>query len=273
ERNELIIVGEWMTPRIFSYGNGKLNEITSGMNNMFGWWQSVKAADLDGDGDNDLVIGNYGNNFYLHPDLQHPVKLWINDFDRNTIPDKVFSRTVNGNDVPVFLKREFTDAMPSLKKENLKHHVFAMKTIQTLFDPELIKSTKVKTFNYSSSVIAWNEGDGKFTIQELPVEAQLSSVNAIQCRDLNNDGKTDLVLGGNITECLPQFGRLDANYGIVLENRGNRQFKVMSPGENNISITGMIRDIAWIRGKKENYILFLRNNDLPVMYKISNKAE
>ena len=273
KENDLIIVGEWMTPRIFSYSNGKMNEITTGMNNMFGWWQSVKAADLDGDGDNDLVLGNYGNNFYLRPDLQHPVKLWINDFDMNSLPDKVFSRTVDGRDVPVFLKREFTDALPSMKKENLRHHEYATKTIQTLFKPELVQSATVKPFNYSSSVIAWNEGNEKFAIQELPVVAQLSSVNAIQCRDINNDGKTDLILGGNITECLPQFGRLDANYGIVLENRGDRQFKEMSPWENNISITGMVRDIAWVMGKKENYILFLRNNDFPVMYKLSHKAE
>ena len=268
KKNELVIVGEWMTPRIFSYTNGKMNESATNMNNMFGWWQSVKAADLDGDGDNDLVLGNYGNNFYLQPDQQHPVKLWINDFDQNTLPDKVFSRTVNGNDVPVFLKREFTDALPSFKKENLRHHEFAKKTIQTLFKPELVQSATVKLFNYSSSVIAWNEGNGKFTVQPLPVVGQLSSVNAIQCRDINDDGKTDLVLGGNITECLPQFGRLDANYGIVLENKGARQFQEMPPLQNNISITGMVRDIAWVNGNNENYLIFLRNNDHPKIYKL-----
>jgi hypothetical protein len=268
KNNDLIIVGEWMTPRIFSYSNGKMNEITTGMNNMFGWWQSVKAADLDGDGDNDLVLGNYGNNFYLRPDLQHPVKLWMNDFDMNSLPDKVFSKTIEGKDVPVFLKREFTDALPSMKKENLRHHEYATKTIQTLFKPELVQSATVKTFNYSSSVIAWNEGNGRFTIQELPLEAQLSSVNAILCKDINKDGKPDIVIGGNITECLPQFGRLDANYGIVLENASNKKFRVMSPRETGISVTGMVRDIAWINGSNQNYLLFLRNNDYPVLYKL-----
>jgi hypothetical protein len=272
KKNDLIIVGEWMAPRIFSYSNGKMNEITTGMNNRFGWWQSVKAADLDGDGDNDLVLGNYGNNFYLRPDLQHPVKLWMNDFDMNSLPDKVFSRTVDGKDVPVFLKKEFTDALPSMKKENLRHHEYATKTIQTLFQPELVRSATVKIFNYSSSVIAWNEGNGKFTIQELPLEAQLSSVNAMLCKDINKDGKLDIVLGGNITECLPQFGRLDANYGIVLENTGNRKFTAMSPWTTGISLTGMVRDIAWINGNNENYLMFLRNNDYPVMYKLSNPS-
>ncbi|HEY5966675.1 MAG TPA: VCBS repeat-containing protein [Chitinophagaceae bacterium] len=271
KKNDLIIVGEWMTPRIFSYSNEKMNELTTTMNNMFGWWQSVNAADLDDDGDNDLVLGNYGDNFYLYPDQQHPVKLWMNDFDKNTISDKVFSRTIDGKDVPVFLKREFTDALPSLKKENLKHHEFAKKTIQTLFDPVSVRSSAVKTFNYSNSVIAWNEGNGKFTIMVLPLQAQLSSVNAVICKDINNDEKLDIILGGNITECLPQFGRLDANYGIVLKNNGNRQFTVIDPARTGISVTGMVRDIAWMNGQKEHYILFLRNNEYPVMYRLTKQ--
>lgn len=267
KKNELIIAGEWMKPRIFSFINGKMNELNTAMNNLFGWWQTVKAADLDGDGDNDLVLGNFGNNFYLQPDEQHPVKLWINDFDMNTLPDKVFSRTVEGKDAPVFLKKEFTDAMPSMKKENLRHHEFAKKTIQTLFKPELVQTATIKKYNYSSSVIAWNEGNGKFTIAELPLTAQLSSVNAVLCTDVNADGKTDLVLGGNTTECLPQFGRLDANYGIVLENKGNRLFAEIPPAQTGISVTGMVREITWLKGSNAKYILFLRNNDYPVIYK------
>jgi hypothetical protein len=158
--------------------------------------------------------------------------------------------------------------MPSLKKENLRHREFAVKTIQTLFKPALMQSAIVKTFNYSSSVIAWNEGTGKFTIQELPSTTQLSSVNAILCRDLNADGKVDLVLGGNITDCLPQFGRLDANYGIVLENTGNRRFMEMTPVQTGITVTGMTRDIEWINGSKKNHILFVRNNDFPMLFRL-----
>lgn len=271
KNNELVIVGEWMAPRIFSYANGKMNEVSTNLTNMFGWWQSVKAEDLDGDGDNDLVLGNYGENFYLRPDSTQPVKIWINDFDKNTLPDKIISRTIDGKDVPVFLKREFTDAMPSLKKENLKHHDFANKTIQTLFTQESVKSASVKNFNYSSSIIAWNGGNGKFTIQQLPYQVQLSSVNAIVCRDIDKDNKPDIILGGNITECLPQFGRLDANYGVVLKNNGNRKFDVIPPSQTGITVTGMVRDITFINGTNEDYLLFLRNNDHSIIYKTGIK--
>ena len=66
-----------------------------------------------------------------------------------------------------------------------------------------MQSATVKTFNYSNSVIAWNEGNGKFTIMVLPLEVQLSSVNAVLCKDINKDGKLDIVLGGNITNVFP----------------------------------------------------------------------
>lgn len=213
-------------------------------------------------------MGNYGDNFYLRPDENNPVKLWINDYDMNGLPDKIFSRTVGGKDVPVFLKKDFTDALPSFKKENLKHHDFAGKTIQTIFKREQLKASVVKIFNYSGSCIAYNEGGGNYKVKGLPVIAQLSSINSVLCNDVDHDGKLDLIFGGNITDCLPQFGRLDANYGTVLLNSGSREFIEMPSSQTGISITGMVRDIVMIPAKKENYFLFLRNNDYPVMYKL-----
>ncbi len=267
KKNDLIIIGEWMAPHVFVFNNGKLEELNTDLNNLSGWWQSIAVADMDGDGDNDMVLGNYGDNFYLRPDSANPVKLWVNDFDMNGIPDKVFSRTVNGKDVTVFLKKDFTDAMPAMKKENLKHHEFANKTIQTLFKPELIKTATVNIFSYSKSIIAYNEGNGKFRIKELPLPAQLSSINSIVCDDINKDGKPDLILGGNITDCLPQFGRLDANYGLVLLNKGNGVFLEIPSAQSGITVSGMVRDIKTIFGTDKKHILFLRNNDYPVVYK------
>ncbi len=276
DKKELVIVGEWMYPKIFSYSNGKFAEQKTNMGNMYGWWQTVKATDMDGDGKEDLVLGNLGENFYLSPDERNPVKLWINDFDGNGELDKIFSRTVNGKDVPVFLKKEFTDGLPSFKKENLRHRAYAQKTIQTLFKPEQLQKAVVKTFNYSSSCIAYNKvnarlngevGQGNFEIKKLPTVAQLSCINTALFKDINEDGKMDIVLGTNLPDCLPQFGRLDAGFGIILINKGNSVLEEMPVTETGISINGVIRDIKLIKQKNSEALVFLRNNDYPVLYK------
>ena len=85
-----------------------------------------------------LVLGNIGENFYLRPDPQHPVRLWVSDFDGNGTIDQFLTRTVGGRDVPVFLKREITEQFPALKKGNLKHSDYAKKSIQDLFPASLL---------------------------------------------------------------------------------------------------------------------------------------
>src|SRR5438045_7128873 len=126
--------------------------------------------------------------------------------------------TVNGRDMPVFLKKDLVDQLPSIKKANLKNEAYAKKSIQELFPTDMLSKSLVKKFNYSSSCIAINRGHGKFTVEKLPVMAQLSCVNVIHCMDVNNDGHIDLVLGGNQFGFLPQFERLDASLGDVLIN-------------------------------------------------------
>jgi hypothetical protein len=217
------------------------------------------------------VLGNIGRNFYLRPDAKQPVKLWINEFSNNMIPEKIITKTLNGKDVPVFLKRELTDQIPVLKKQNLRHQDYATKSIQDLFPPEQIKSSEVKLFNYMLSCVAWNEGNGKYTVQELPTQVQFSSVNAIVLADVNNDGRKDIIAGGNIMGFLPQFSRVDASYGHVLINNGNHQWSYVSEMRSGIELSGEVRDIKEIRvGKKPGY-LFLRNSDFPVFYSISEK--
>src|SRR5436190_2744776 len=119
-KKELIITGEWMSPVIYQYNKQtkKLDELKqTGLENMYGWWQTVKTGDINGDGREDLILGNIGENFYLRPDKENPVKLWLNDFDKSGTTDQFLTRTVEGRDVPVFLKREITDQFPGLRNK------------------------------------------------------------------------------------------------------------------------------------------------------------
>ncbi|HET7899240.1 MAG TPA: FG-GAP repeat protein, partial [Flavisolibacter sp.] len=254
---------------IFSFQNGKLEEVKSaGLENLSGWWQSLAVADVNGDGRQDLVLGNIGENFYLRPTKEAPVKLWVKDFDNNGTLDQFLTQTIHGKDLPVFLKREITDQFPFLKKDNLRHSDYAKKSIQDLFGDENLKAASMHLFNACSSIVALNKGRGQFAVQALPVHAQLSSINAICSTDINGDGAVDLVTGGNLFTFPPQFGRLDASYGDVFLNNGKGAFTWMPNLVSGINVRGEVKDIKEINNKKDRFLLFTQNNDTPVLYRL-----
>jgi len=273
-KKELIITGEWMAPRIFSYTNKKFEEQTNtNLNNLYGWWQSIATGDLNGDGKQDLILGNIGENFYLQPDSAHPVKMWLNDFDQSGSVDQFRTRTIDGKDMPVFIKKDLTEQFPGLKKDNLKNIEYATKTIQQLFSKKLLEEATVKYFNYNSSIVAINDGKSGFTVQKLPPMTQLSSTNALCITDVNDDGKPDLIIGGNKFGFPPQFGRLDASYGDVLINTGNGKFTRIAPRMTGLNLTGEVRDIKEIKSKDKRYILITVNDRFPVLYQLESNSD
>jgi hypothetical protein len=265
------LAGEWTGIDMYELKSGAFVSYSESLSSYHGWWRSATSADLDGDGDLDLVFGNNGGNNYLRPDKTHPVKMWVNQYDQSANRQVIFTRTVNGKDVPVFLKKELTDQIPSLKKQNLRHDAYADKSIQELFSPELIKSSQVEVYDFSSSCIAWNEGGGKFTVQVMPFDAQVSTITAIQTADVNNDGKLDLLLGFNQYDWLPQFSRMDAGYGGVLLNQGKRSFQFLQASQSGIQIIGETRDIKPITIQGKPSYLFVQNNSKPIIYQYNNK--
>jgi enediyne biosynthesis protein E4 len=272
QQKELIIVGEWMTPRIFSFQKDRFAEIKTNLNEMFGWWQTVSVADVNNDGKLDLLLGNIGENFYLRPDKNAPVKLWINDYDNNGSIEKIMTQTVNGKDMPVFLKKDMEEQLPGIKKENLKNGAYADKSIQELFSKDLLSKAAVKQFNYYRSCVAINNGNGNFSIEPLPAMCQLSCINVFYPIDLNNDKLPDLVTGGNQFGFLPQFERLDANFGDILINDGKGKFVWQDDAKTGINLRGEMRDIKEIKIKDETYLLFLQNNEQPLLMKL-NKSK
>jgi hypothetical protein len=266
---ELVVVGDWMAPTILKYKDKKFSKMQAGLDPYTGFWGCLKIADMDGDGDQDIVLGNIGDNFSLKASQDAPLKLWIGDFNKNGTIEKIMSKSVNNKDVPVLLKRELTTQFPFLKKESIKHSEYAGKSVQELFPEEVLHSSAKKSVSYLKSAIAVNDGKGNFKLSELPYLVQISCLNAIQSKDVNHDGKPDLIVGGNFTHFIPQLGALDACQGNVLLNKGNMQFDVLLGKQSGYAMDGEVKQISPITIEGAPYLINFVNNSTPKLFRIN----
>jgi hypothetical protein len=231
------------------------------------------ASDLDQDGDQDLVLGNRGENFYFSGQSADELKLWIHDFDQNGTVENIVTRNVNGKDIPVPMKKELTVELPLLKKENLKHKDYARSALQDLIPQEKLVKALVLNSSYHSNIVAWNKGNGTFDIERLPAEVQLSCVTAIAIQDMNQDGKPDLILGGNHYGMLPQFSSLDAGIGHILLNNGINQWQVMNSKDSGWRIKGEIKSLDIFSYQNSRFLFTVRNNDKPLLFSFNEKID
>tara|TARA_B100000508_G_scaffold139322_1_gene137067 strand:+ start:9 stop:1655 length:1647 start_codon:yes stop_codon:yes gene_type:complete len=269
-QKELITVSDWGAPRVYTYANSKLSEKASSLNDLSGWWNILYPTDIDGDGDQDFILGNQGKNLHYRPSEENRMKLWVHDFDNNGTFEQIITQTINGKDMPIHQKRELTTQMVSLKKQNLKASEYAAKSIQELFSEGVLAKTTVKEVNTSETILVINDGNGNFTTKKLPSRAQLSCVCGITCTDVNQDGNMDIIMGGNNYEFRPQFSRLDADYGSVLLNNGEEEFTWQEYNTSGFFVKEEIKNVSQFHDKNgKAYVFVAINDEKPKVFEIN----
>lgn len=266
--SDLLVVGEWMPVTVFLNDGKKLVKKTdaTGSIRTDGWWNSIKQGDLDGDGDVDFVLGNLGLNSKFKPSQEHPVSLLVNDFDRNGSTEPIFAFERNGSLYPFALRQEIIKQMSSVKKKFLFYKDYANKSLPDIFDADLLEKATKLSFYESRTSLLINNGKAGLELKPLPIEAQFAPVYGTELFDIDSDGDTDIILGGNLFSVKPEIGRYDALAGMALINQGSNNFTAMSSGQSGIGIKGEVRHIALLKGKKGSTLAFVRNNDSMVFY-------
>ena len=124
-----------------------------------------------------------------------------------------------------------------------------------------LKSAMHYSASRMNSILLENTGKS-FTVHQLPEQVQWYPVYSISAVDVNEDGKKDLIMGGNQTYSRIKFGAYGCGKGDVLINKGNFRFERLSPLSAGIRINGDIRNIV-VTGKQ---VIFGINNKQPLLY-------
>ena len=285
-RKELLLAGEFSEPMAFTFTDGQLapfelsflgpsagsggaadagaGEGVLKRGALAGWYNTLEAADLNGDGRTDLVLGNHGLNSRFRATADKPVILHVNDFDGNGRAEQILSVYEGDRAYPAPLLHDLVKQLPGLRKRYLKYSSFGDQTMEDVFPKELLdKSVRWEAREFRSLVLL-NQGDGRFAVRYLPSAAQETLLYALHAADVDGDGDQDLLAGGNFYYAKPEVGRYDAGRGLVMLNDGTGNFTALSPAKSGVNVPGEIRDIVALgRGQ----FLLGRNNDTPVLLK------
>jgi len=259
---DFVVTGEWMPIRFFKNTGEKFVEVTqkTGLTNTEGWWYSLKAADMDKDGDLDLVVGNLGLNYKYKASLKEPFEVHYDDFDKNGKKDIVLSYYNFGEQFPLRGRSCSSQQIPKIALKMKSYNIFASANLEDVYGKKNLKEAlhyQVKSF---ASVYLENNGQGRFVKHLLPKEAQISNINSILIEDFDKDGNNDILIAGNMFPVEIETTRNDAGSGLFLKGNGKGQFTTVSPNESGFFLAEDVKKITLLKVKNKLIILSAINN-------------
>ncbi len=262
----LLIAGDWMPLMLFQNNKGQLKDISkdAGLLNTSGMWSAITAADVDGDGDIDFIVGNCGLNNQFKASANQPLTMYAADFDDNGTIDPIICYYIQGKSYPMASRDELLDQVVPLRKKFVKYADYADASINDIFPKEKIAQAQVFHCDELASGILYNQGNNKFVFKALPLAAQFSKVNGIVTDDVDKDGIPDIFVAGNFYPYRTSLGRCDASFGILLNGKGNGIYEAEDAAQTGCYADGDVRHVVEVKNKLGERLLVIVKNDAPV---------
>lgn len=270
--DDLMIVGEWMSITILENNDSRFTKKSiPNLKNTTGWWFSIEQGDFDSDGDMDYIAGYLGLNYKYKTSIEEPFDIYYKDFDANGKKDIVLGYYNANKHYPLRGFSCSSNQVPILKNNIEKYDLFASMEINDVYgEDNLSDALHYQADTFANSYLE-NLGNGKFQISNLPIEAQLSSINDILIDDFNADGNLDALLVGNLFVSEIETPRNDAGVEVVLLGSNDNTFKSLANSKSGFFANKDAKKIKSLKGLHENFILVANTNDsLQIFNKNSN---
>lgn len=262
QKTDLIVVGEWTKINFFKNVNGMIQLSNDILPESQGWWNSIEASDMDGDGDVDFVVGNLGLNSKYKASIDAPFEVYANDFDNNGTNDIVLGYYNHGSLFPLRGRECSSQQMPFIKEKFPTYDSFGSAKLHQVYDEEKLRNALHLKVNSFASVYLENLGNGKFNSHILPNAAQVSAINDIHIQDFDGDGIKDILVAGNLYQTEVETPRNDASIGMLLKGNNKSLFTAIPYNRSGLFIDGDVKKIRTIRlGNSKNKLLLVAKNN------------
>ncbi len=266
-RKELIIAGEWMPIYYYSFRDGKVKR--NRIKHSNGWWKNLHAADLDNDGQQEIIAGNLGLNHRLSASVSEPLELYVKDFDGDLNIDPIMAHTQNGEKWLYPNLDELAAQMYLVRKEYRTYQDFSRRTFHQIFPREQLAQSYQSSIETLTSTVFIVQ-DTEYIAQELPLICQLAPIFGCVTADFDGDKMTELITAGNFHENHPRMGRMDASVGTWHGVRTFSDLPELPLNELGIDLSGPIRDLKMLRGPNGmEWLLVSANNARLKVYQYS----
>lgn len=254
---DLILAGDWMPITVLQNSkNGTFTNQTKklGLENTTGMWNTIAISDIDNNGKLDIIGGNVGENFKWKASFKKPIKLYIDDFDKNEQIDPIIFYNFFGDNVPFASKDKLVSQLPFIKKKFLNYNTFSnIKDVEDLLGKPEKEIRLKKEIKELRSMLFLNEGNS-FRHLPLPSSAQLSTIEDILIDKIDN--QKVIIFVGNFLDYVTELGPSDSNSGGILSNFDGTTFQTFE----NISIPENLAYRKIIKLNTNKYLVLSNNN-------------
>ncbi|WP_289024037.1 VCBS repeat-containing protein [uncultured Salegentibacter sp.] len=266
-REDLIVIGEWMSPQFFRNNNGTLENVSTKILNekLNGLWQSIIPFDINNDKKMDYLLGNWGLNTKFSASANFPLKMFYSDFDKNGSTETIIAYAKNQKYYPINGLDELVSQLSYLRKKFPKYKDFAGKTIEEIFKKEVLEEAKLLKVHTMASGYLLNQ-NGKFIFKPFENTLQVAPILAFLKADFNKDNREEVMVAGNYFGITPYHGRFDALAGNIITQNA----KVIEGVELGLNLTQKsVKSLELIKFKGEEYLILSQNNGKPQIYKLN----
>jgi hypothetical protein len=264
---DLIVVGEWMKPTFFANKNEKFLNVTETIfpEKGNGLYQSIIPFDIDNDGDEDYLVGNWGMNSKFKASQEFPMKMYYDDFDKNGTFETIVAKEKDGKYYTTLGLDELVEEFSGLlKKKFNSYKSFAGKPLEEVFDMKILEAGKLYEVHNLKSGYLKND-HGKFTFVAFPNKMQVSPINTFVKFNFDNDLKEEVFAAGNYFGVTPYHSRFDGFSGALIKNDKT----IYLGNQIGIDLTQKaVRNLNVIHFNGKKYLLVTINNKKAEIYEL-----